>query len=152
MKNVLENIVILAIIFATILGIMAICGGCEDTADANVMVCEPNAFSYIPLAVSTKTTAIKASHYETDVKWVVPDFEDLRNCSDDELADIAIFCAIGQCATDVNDFIWLGEKLMPKRFKVDDATEIDPNTFLDFTIDSNDWDHLVFDKEQEAKW
>lgn len=87
--------------------------------------------------------AIEASHSNTDIKWVVPSFSDLRRCTDRELLNISIFCAIGQSASDVNDFIWLGNKLMPERFKF-----VDPNE----TVSKFDFDPNSIRGQERPKW
>ncbi len=65
--------------------------------------------------------AIDVSHTDTTIKWVVPAFEDIKQCTDEELLNIAIFCSVGQSVGDVNDFIYFGDKLLPKRFKIEGA-------------------------------
>ena len=68
-------------------------------------------------------TAIEISHYKSDIKWVIPDFNDLRECTDEELCNITIAVTLGNCGRDVNDYFWFYNKLIPERFKVG----VDPN-------------------------
>lgn len=62
--------------------------------------------------------AIEAYHQGGSVKWLVPTFKDIEQCTDKELLDMAVFCVLGKSANDPDDFIRFGNKLMPERFKV----------------------------------
>lgn len=64
--------------------------------------------------------ALEASHPKGNVKWVVPTFEEMRQCTDEEMLNMTIFCTLGQSAKTVEDFEWVGNKYMPKRFKIED--------------------------------
>ncbi len=70
---------------------------------------------FIP--VCNETTALEATHHGSEVKWIVPKFSDIKQCTDEELLRMAIFISIGPSANTADDFIYFGNKYMPERFR-----------------------------------
>ena len=64
------------------------------------------------------TVAVEVSHHEVDVKWVIPTPEDLKQCSDEELRNIATFSTLSGAVTKAKDFLAFANRMLPERFKV----------------------------------
>lgn len=105
----MKNLILLALII--------LIAGC-DTKTEDEIKTDPNDFLIEPY------NAIVISIADSVTKWIVPTFEDLKQCTDKERANISICVSIGKSARTAEDMIWICNKYMPERFKVEPVSKI----------------------------
>ncbi len=75
------------------------------------------------IVVNPNPITVEVSHRELDVKWIIPTFEDLKQCSNEELCNIAAFSILSGSANKTEDFLYFANRMLPERFKVNNPVK-----------------------------
>ena len=62
---------------------------------------------------------VELSCIGVDTTWIIPTFEDIKQCSDEEIRNIASFITLINTAMEPENFLYFAERMLPDRFKIE---------------------------------